>query len=470
MQHRSYSQTVTALKTCLRVDESFDVVTRCFKVGSKDATLFFVSGFLKDEILQRLLEYIISLEEKDFKNIGNAGSFEEKFLAYTQVASDDDIAKVVRSVLSGLQALVIDGIDGVIMIEARTYPTRGIDEPDTDRVMRGSHDGFVETLLFNAALVRRRIRDPQLTMELYQIGDISATDVVVCYMEKRVNREQLKLLRKKLKDIHIPSLTMAQESLAECLVPCQWYNPLPKIRYTERPDTVAACINEGQIVVMVDNSASAMIVPSAIFEFLQDTNDFCFPPLVGTYLRLVRTIIFWATLLLMPLWYLLVKNPQIVPPALQFLMIREPNEVPIFIQILISELIIDGIKMASLNTPNALNNAFSVVGGLILGEFAVSAGIFVPEVLLYMAFTATANFTQPSFELGYAFKLFRMMLIVLIALLNWWGFGLGLAIILTLMATTETVTGKRYLYPLFPFNGKALLRQLLRYPINKDNC
>ena len=126
--------------------------------------------------------------------------------------------------------------------------------------------------------------------------------------------------------------------------------------------------------------------------------------------------------------------------------------------------------MASLNTPNALNNAFSVVGGLILGEFAVSAGIFVPEVLLYMAFTATANFTQPSFELGYAFKLFRMLLIVLIALLNWWGFGLGLGIILILMATTETVTGKRYLYPLIPFNGKALLRQFFRYPINKDNC
>jgi len=470
MQNRSYTQTVASLENYLRVDASFDLVARRFKVGNKDATLFFVSGFVKDEILQRLLEYIISLQEKDLKSIGNAGSFEEKFLAYTQVATDDDITKIARAVLSGLQALVIDGVDGVILIEARSYPVRGIDEPDTDRVMRGSHDGFVETMLFNAALVRRRIRDPQLTMELYQIGDISATDVTVCYMEERVNREQLKLLRKKLKEIHIPSLTMAQESLAECLVPRQWYNPLPKIRYTERPDTVAACINEGQIVIIVDNSASAMIVPSAIFEFLQDTNDFCFPPLIGTYLRLVRTIIFWATLLLMPLWYLLVKNPESVPPALQFLLIREPNEVPIFLQILISELIIDGIKLASLNTPNALNNAFSVVGGLILGEFAVSAGIFVPEVLLYMAFTATANFTQPSFELGYAFKLFRMMLVVLIALLNWVGFFVGLGLILLLMATTETVTGKRYLYPLIPFNGKALIRQFIRFPINKDNC
>ncbi len=470
MENRNYESTVSALKTYLRVDASFDVIMRCFKVGSKDAALFLVSGFAKDEILQRLLEYIISLRDEDLESIGTADSFEENFLAHIQISTEEDIAKVAKAVLSGLQALVIDGVDGVILIEARSYPARSIKEPDTDRVMRGSHDGFVETMLFNTALVRRRIRDPQLTMELYQIGDISATDVTVCYMEGRVNREQLKLLRQKLKKIRIPSLTMAQESLAECLIPRQWYNPLPKIRYTERPDTVAACINEGQIVIIVDNSAAAMIVPSAIFEFLQDTNDFCFPPLIGTYLRLVRTIIFWATLLLMPLWYLLVKNPESVPPSLQFLLIREPNEVPVFFQILISELIIDGIKLASLNTPNALNNAFSVVGGLILGEFAVSAGIFVPEVLLYMAFTATANFTQPSFELGYAFKLFRMMLLVLIALLNWWGFGLGLAIILLLMVTTETVTGKRYMYPLIPFNGKALIRQFIRFPIDKDNC
>lgn len=470
MEGRSYEQTVTALKSHLRVDSSFDVIMRHFKIGSRDASLFFVDGFAKDEILERLLEYIMSLQDEDFCMIGTSGRFEDRFLTYIQVTTEGAIQKVATAVLSGLQALVIQGVDGVILIEARQYPARSVEEPDTDRVMRGSHDGFVETLLFNTALVRRRIRDPQLTMERHQIGDISATDVVVCYMDRRVNREQLELLRRKLRAIHIPSLTMAQESLAECLVPRQWYNPLPKVRYTERPDTVAACINEGQIVILVDNSASAMIVPSAIFEFLQDTNDFCFPPLVGTYLRFVRTMIFWATLLLMPLWFLLVKNPEVVPPALRFLLIRQPNEVPVFLQILISELIIDGIKLASLNTPNALNNAFSVVGGLILGEFAVSAGIFVPEVLLYMAFTATANFTQPSFELGYAFKLFRMMLVVLIALLNWWGFGLGLFLILFLMANTETVSGKRYLYPLIPFNGKALLRQLLRFPIHKDNC
>ncbi len=470
MQDRTYSQTVDELKKFLRTDLSFDVVAHQLEIGGREATLFFVDGFAKDEILQKVLEYIMSVKPKDLKNIGSAGEFEDRYITHIEAATAEDIRAIGVQVLSGFEALVIDGVDGVIMIEARTYPVRSVEEPDTDRVMRGPHDGFVETLVFNTALVRRRIRDPRLTMEMSQIGDVSATDVVVCYMENKVDKKQLQILREKLKNIHVPSLTMAQESLAECLVRKQWYNPLPKVRYTERPDCVAACVNEGQIVILVDNSAAAMIVPTSFIEFLQDTNDFCFPPLIGTYLRTVRSIIFWATLLLMPLWYLMVKNPDIVPAGLQFLLIKTPNEVPILMQIIITELIIDSIKLASLNTPNSLNNAFSVVGGLILGEFAVSAGIFVPEVLLYMAFTATANFTQPSFEMGYAFKLFRMMLVILIALFNWIGFLLGVATIIFLMLITETPTGKRYLYPLIPFNGRALMRQIFRLPIDKDNC
>ncbi len=470
MQEISFEQKVDALQKYLRTDISFDVVVRPFMIAGRRARIFFVDGFAKDEILEKILEFIMSLKENDLHNISDASQFDQRFITHVESGSAEDIATIGLQVLSGLQALIIDGVQGVVMIEARTYLVGGVGEPDTDRVMRGAHDGFVETLVFNTALLRRRIRDPRLSLELMQIGEVSATDVVMCYMEGKADPTHLEKVRQKLKNIRIPSLTMGQESLAECLVHKQWYNPLPKFRYTERPDCAAACLNEGQILIFVDNSAAAIIVPSAMIEFLQDTNDFCFPPLIGTYLKLVRSVIFWATLLLMPLWYLLVKNADVVPEGLRFLLIREPNEVPIFLQIMIAELIIDGIKLASLNTPNSLNNAFSVVGGLILGEFAVSAGIFVPEVLLYMAFTATANFTQPSFELGYAFKIFRMVLIILIALLNWIGFIVGLVIIFLLMATNETVVGKRYLYPFIPFNGKAILRQFLRFPIQNDNC
>ena len=467
---QEYEKTVEALKSYLRVGLNYDILARPFMIGSRRATLFFVDGFAKDEILEKLLEYVMSLKDEDLASIRTASAFEQKYITYIETGSDDDIRTIATQVLSGLEALVIEGVRDVVMIEARAFPTRSVDEPDTDRVMRGSHDGFVETMIYNTALLRRRIRDPRLIIEMTQIGEVSATDVAVCYMQGRVDKRQLALLQKKLKGIHIPALTMAQESLAECLVRGQWYNPFPKIRYTERPDSAAACISEGQIIVLVDNSAAAMVIPSAMMDFLQDTNDFCFPPIIGTYLRFVRAIIFLGTLFLMPLWYLLIKNPDSVPQALHFLLINEPNEVPILLQIILAELLIDGIKLASLHTPDALNNAFSAVGGLILGEFAVQAGIFVPEVLLYMGFTAAAGFTQPSFELGYAFKVLRLVTVLLIAVLNWVGFAIGVALILVLMATTETVVGKRYLYPLIPFNGKALLRQLFRYPINRDNC
>ena len=157
------------------------------------------------------------------------------------------------------------------------------------------------------------------------------------------------------------------------------------MRYTERPDCAAASIAEGRILLLVDNSAAAMILPTSIFDFVQDTNDFYFPPLVGSYLRFVRALVSLFTMFMTPVWYLLIKNPDIVPKWLEFIQVHEPNSIPILLQLLIIELIIDGVKLASLNTPTVLSNAFSVVGALILGEFAIKAGLFVP-CLLYTSF------------------------------------------------------------------------------------
>lgn len=262
---------------------------------------------------------------------------------------------------------------------------------------------------------------------------------------------------------------MSQQSLIECLVPKQRLNPFPKVRYTERPDAAAASILEGSIVILTDNSPAAMIVPSGIFDFLQDTNDFYMSPLIGSYLRIVRMIIFALTLLLVPTWFLLIQNPEYIPEWLNFIRIEEEINMPIVFQLLVVEIVIDALRLASINTPNALNSSFAVVGALVLGEFAVSAGWFVAEVVLYMAFVAISNFAQPSFELGYAFKLLRMMLIVLTALFNFWGYLAGLAIIALEVAFNKTVTGQSFLYPLIPFNAKALSNLLLRRPINIKN-
>ncbi len=465
-----YETDTSMLENQLRLAASFDLIGRNIRIGGCRATLYFVDGFAKDEVMEKILEYLMKLTPEEMAGRQSAEEFSRHFMTYVEVSTAADIPAVITGILSGTLALIIEGFEQALMIDARTYPARGVEEPEDDKVLRGAHDGFVETLIFNTALIRRRIRDPQLTMEYLQIGTTSQTDVVLCYMDERVNHKQLRELRNKLKGIRIPSLTMGQESLAECLLRRQWYNPFPKVRYTERPDCASASVAEGKILLIVDNSPAVMILPTTIFDFIQDTNDFYFPPLVGTYLRLVRGIVFFLTLFLTPIWYLLMQNPEMIPPWLEFVRIKEPNTVPIIIQLFVIEVMIDGVKLASLNTPGALNNAFGMVGALLLGEFAITAGLFVSEVMLYMAFVAVANFTQPSYELGYAFKLFRMLFLLLTWLFNLWGFAAGVILMFIVLLTTRTISGRSYFYPLIPFDGKALWALMVRRPITRHNA
>lgn len=465
----SYEQAAAYLENRMRLKYSFDMIGRRLTVGGRPATLYFVDGFIKDDIMEKIMEFTMKLTPEDLRERADTKAFADRFIPYVEVDLTDQVDKIATAVLSGTLALLVEGYPQAILIDARTYPVRGITEPDDDRVLRGSRDGFVETLVFNTALIRRRIRDPRLTMEILQIGKVSKTDVVVCYLDGRADPEIVERVKKELGKIDINSLNMGQESLSECLLRRQWFNPFPKIRYTERPDAAAAGVAEGRVLVIIDNTPAVMILPTSLFDFVQDTNDYYFPPLVGTYLRAVRSAVFFLTLFLTPVWYLLMQHPDWIPAWLDFIRIKEPNSVPIIVQLLIVEFMIDGIKLASLNTPSVLNNAFGVVGALLLGEFAVSAGLFVPEVLLYMAFVSVSNFTQPSFELGYAFKLFRILFLILTALFQFWGFAAGVVLMLLVMATTRTITGRTYLYPLLPFNKAAFLRLLLRRPINNEN-
>lgn len=462
----NYQKNAALLRQKLRLQENFDLVERTVSIGERKASFFLVDGFVKDEILEKMMEYVMALTAEDLPANMRAAEFSERYLTYVEVSLLDDETKIVTQILSGTIALIVDGLDKAFLIDARTYPARGVEEPDDDRVLRGAHDGFVETLVFNTALIRRRIRDPALTMEILQIGTTSHTDVVLCYMKGRADETRLAKLRRRLQEITVPSLTMGQESLAECLTKNrQWLNPFPKVRYTERPDAAAASVAEGKILLLTDNSPSVMLLPTGIFDFVQDSNDFYFPPLVGSYLRLVRSVLFLASLFLTPFWYLLVSHPESLPPWLSFLTIDEANGIPLLLQLFIIEIVIDGVKLASLNTPGALNNAFSVVGALLLGEFAVKAGLFVPEALLYMSFVAVASFTQPSFELGYAFKISRMLLLILIALFGLWGLVGGLIALALLLLFTRTLTGFDYCYPLIPFNARALVSLLVRLPL-----
>ncbi len=467
----SATENISLLRQYLRISASFDLVQRDITVAEAPAAVIFVDGMVKDETMSKMLQFFSSIKKEDREKVTEANAFAARFVPYTEVAVITDPDEVVTAVLSGQLAFVVDGFAAVFLIDVRTYPVRGVAEPESDRVLRGPHDGFVETLVFNTALMRRHVRDPRLTMEYMQIGSISKTDVVLCYLDGVTPSRHLKTLREKLQSITIPSLSMGQESLVECLFrKQQWYNPFPKVRYTERPDAAAAAVMEGRIVVMVDNTPVVMILPTSVFDFVQDTNDYYFPPLVGSYLRLVRILVFGFTIFVTPVWFLLITHPQWIPDWLSFIRIENPNTVPVIVQLLLVEVMIDAIRLASLNTPSALNNAFGVVGALILGEFAVTAGLFVSEVLLYMAAVAVATFTQPSFELGYAFKLSRMLFLVLTALFGVWGFVGGILLVGVVLATTQTALGTGYLYPIFPFDRVALRRLVVRRLLHHNNA
>lgn len=451
-----------------KVDKNFDVVNTRFLVAQRQAKIYYIDGFVNNEISERVLNFMMSRTDK-LSEKTTPEDFVQSVVSYIEMDISTDMNSISKVIYSGAILLIVDGFPTAFLIKTRNYPRRSVQEPDNDKVLRGAHDGFVEALLINTALIRRRIRDRDLIMEVHEAGKRSRTDVAICYLESKADTKTVKKLRKKIAEIDVNTLSMSQESLIECLIKKQVFNPFPKVRYTERPDSAAACIAEGSIIVLVDNSPAAMIIPTSFFEFLQDTNDYYFPPIVGTYLRFIRMLIFGLALLLSPTWYLLVSNPSYIPEWLSFITVKEYYTIPIIVQLLIIEIVIDTLKLASLNTPNALSNSFSVIGALVLGDLAVTAKLFSSEVVLFMAFVAIANFAQPSFELGYAFKLSRIFILILTAMFNLWGYVAGIVIVLLQMFFTKTVTGRGYMYPLIPFDAKTLSRLLVRHPISKDN-
>ena len=444
-----YTENVRLVSSLLRAKESFDIIERRLAVSDRQICFFYIDGFVKDGELQRVMQTFLSL-----KQIGNA-EYTERRLPYVEVDIERDVEGMISAVLSGQTLLLAETFgDEAIIIDLRTYPARQTEEPDSDRVMQGAHDGFVETLVVNTALIRRRIRDPRLTMRHISLGGSSGTDVA--------DKGTVGGICKRLSQIKPDSITLGFQSLAESLIRRGWLNPFPKIRTTERPDTAAAQLVEGSVLVICDTSPQVMILPTSIFDYLQQTDDYYFPPLTGTYLRIVRTLILISSVIITPLWYLYLENADVLPAALRFLVPDSPGALPILLQLFLVEIALDGLKIASMNTPDMLSNSLSIVGALILGDFAVAVGWLCPDVILYMAVVAIANFAQQNHELGYAFKFVRLITLGLTALFGLWGFLGGIAVFAILVATNKTLDGHRYLYPLVPFNGRAMCRLLFR--------
>lgn len=463
---KNLNENVKRLNEILNLDTNFDLIRKGITIAGKDACIYFIDGFLEEAIMEKLLEFLYKLKPEELPD--TAQQMVDHVMPYVEVTAIDQVDLLLQNLLSGVTCLLIDGYDTCIGLDCRSYPMRSVDEPSKDKALRGSKDGFVETLVFNTALIRRRIRSPRLSMEILTAGKTSRTDIVVCYMEDRVDRKLLREIRGRIHAIKVDALTMNQESLAECIYERKWFNPFPKFKFTERPDAASAAILEGNIVILVDNSPQAMIVPTSIFDIVEEADDYYFPPVTGSYLRLSRFLIALITLFLTPVFLLLFQNPQWIPSWLSFIQIKDPVNVPIVWQFFMLELAIDGLRLAAVNTPSMLSTPLSVVAGIVLGQFTVDSGWFNAEVMMYMAFVAIANYTQSSYELSYALKFMRLIMLALTALFDVWGFLAGLLITIVAIAGNKTIAGKSYIYPLFPLNLRQLKKRFLRLRLSEE--
>lgn len=459
----SFDRNIENLSRLLRIDKNFDIIYKPMQIDSVDAGFFFIDGFVDDGIMQRILQFFYGLKQKD---LTDADAFMKASVPYVEVDISDRLQEIVTAVLSGMLAFLYQGSSKAILIDVRTYPARSVDEPWKDKVLRGSRDGFVETLVFNVALMRRRIRDPYFSVEIFQVGQRSKSDVAVCYIEDKADKKLLEQIKTRISSIEVEALTMNIESLSEALFQGKMLNPFPKFKYSERPDTAAASVYDGNIVIMVDNSPAVMIIPTSVFDLMEEADEFYFPPSIGTYLRLSKFFTAIITVVLLPLWVLYLRNPSMVPAGLEFILDTGESHMSVLGQILILEFAIDGLRLAAINTPSALSTPLSVVAGIVLGESAVQSGWFCSQSLLYMAAISIATYTQPSFEMGYALKFVRILTVILTWFLGLWGLVAGFVIGLVLLCTNRTISGKSYIYPLIPFNASKLKRKIFREKLN----
>ena len=455
------------MKANLPIGRSFDLMTRDLYLGETKAYFMGVNGFCKTELLQRIFSDLQNPMYVENARVDDIVHYVSAKIGYAQTSLTDSWENIFRSVLCGPCVLFIDGFAQAILIDVRTYPTRSISEPDLERVTRGSRDGFVETLIFNANLIRRRVRSTKLVFATHSIGTESKTDVCVAYLENTVNKELLDKLSLTLDSLQVTSLTMGTKSLEELLLHRHWWNPLPSIQMTERPDVACSYLLEGHILVLVDNSPIALILPCTIFQFTQSPEDYYKSPSVSTYFRLVRFLCIPVSLLLMPLFLLAAAYFPELSRHGRLLTSNDLEPMQLFFNVLTVEFLLDLFKYSSALSSSKFSGSLSLISGLIIGDIAVSLHWASAEVLFYAAVTLLASLSINGTDFADGLRIYRILLLLTTGIFGLPGFLVGLGLILISIATTPTFGGFSYFWPLFPFNAKALGRLLFRSPTPK---
>lgn len=462
------------LKRALGAEKSFDVLVRELKLAGRPANLLAIDGFIKDDVMLLLVQFLNGhgaalSKETAAEDMGQF--FLKQGVGYLETDPVETLDEVVTGVLAGQTAIIIDGLDFILLADMRTYPARQPDEPELERVIRGPRDGFTETLIENTALVRRRLRDPRLRVELSTVGQRSKTDVALLYIEDIADPHLVDKIRNKINNIVVDGIPMAERSVEEFLLSgSNRLSLLPKVRFTERPDVTAVHLLEGHLAIITDTSPIALLLPVTFFHHLQHAQEFHEEPLSGIYVRWLR---FFGVLLSWigpALWLAASLSTETLPPWLSFIGPKDgPGPIPLYMQLIFAEMGIDLIRLALIHTPSALASSLGIIGAILLGELAVEVGLFVPETILYVALATIGNFATPSVELANAIRIHRLFFLLLAGLGGWPLLGVGLLIVLLNLMRTRSF-GIPYLWPLVPFNGPALIDVLFRMPVRQSHA
>lgn len=433
-----------------------DTVKRKFPIGEVEKVNLYVMyiDMLTDRetiehvIISRLMinSKIVSKEDGNLKeNIFN--TLKDGGITTADLKEVKNIEEINDGLLSGDTILFVDGFDKAILISTKGWPSRGVPTADTEVVVQGSKESFSEVFRINTTLIRRRIRDTNLKVMQMRVGRRSETDVALMYLDDIVRPDVLSETIERMKNIDIDAIL--DVGYIEQLIEDDWLSPFPQAQVTERPDKASAAILEGRIVIIVDNSPFVLIVPCTLNAFFQSSEDYYQRFQISSFVRIIRYVAAIIAICL-PGAYLatVVYHPSMIPMLLIFKMAAANQSVPFpaVIEILIMELAFELLREAGIRLPSAVGSTIGIVGGLIIGQAAVDAGLVSPIVVIIVAITGICSFAIPHVSLVTGFRLMKFVIIFTSAILGLFGFWLGVIAILLHLVTLKSF-GIPYMFP-----------------------
>ncbi|MGI6129364.1 MAG: spore germination protein [bacterium] len=456
--------------------DSSDLVIRRFRLPSQpdlELACLFIDGLTNTDVIDRdIMQSLMHLSRiENFADNINPSSALEMIEAHLLTVGEIKVAtklqEILHAILSGDTILLIKDSPKAILVNSRGFPSRGVQEPNTEAVVRGPRDGFSESLRINTALIRRRIKDPDLVVESVTIGKRTATDIAIIYIKDLANPKVVQEVKGRLSKVRIDAIL--ESGYIEQLVQDRTMSPFPQMQATERPDKVAAGILEGRVAVVVDGTPFVLILPVVWAQLFQSPEDYYERTQLSTFIRLIRLLANTFSLFLPGIYIALTSfHPEMLPTSLAMALAAARAGVPFSIlsETLIMEIAVEIVREASIRLPGPIGPTIGIVGGLILGEASVQAGIVSPLTVIVVAITAIGSLSTPNYSTALSVRLVRFLFIFLGASFGLIGITTGAILLIVHLAGLES-WGVPYLAPYAPYQpvgqGDTILRRSFPY-------